>query len=589
MYYPEDLIEEIRIQNNIVDVVSEHVQLKKKGSSYFGLCPFHNEKTPSFSVSEEKQMYYCFGCGACGNVYTFVMEYENYTFLEAVKYLADRAHITLPTPELSEAVKRKIEYKQQLMEVNREAARYFYYQLYSERGNKALTYLDNRGITETLRKKFGLGYSNVYRNDLYQYLTKQNYSKQVIFDAGLTNKDKKQENTYHDRFWNRVMFPILDVHSHVIGFGGRVLGDGNPKYLNSPETKLFEKSRNLYALNIARTSRKSNILMVEGYMDVIALHQAGFNNAVASLGTALTGGHAKLLKRYTDEVIIAYDSDEAGINATLRAIPILEAEQLSVRVLHLGEYKDPDEFIQNNEPKAFEKLLETAEPSFIYQIQRLETNYRLKDPVHKTRFVNEIAKLLLRIESDIERDNFMETIIEKYSINQSSMKKLIADIGKNTGIISQKKNNQPKTKKKPSEDGLFLAQKTLLTLITDKKNLYTVIKDHLKPEEFTDDLCQRAASYIYNSYEQGQKIVPATLINHFTELAEQTKMASIFNHKVAYKHPLQLEKIVNESIKKIKLSNIEALSRSIEKTIELQKLILAKRELEHLHISLNDG
>ncbi len=319
MRYSDDIIEEVRMKNDIVDVISQYVRLTRRGSSYFGLCPFHNEKTPSFSVTPSKQMYYCFGCGAGGNVYNFIMQYENYSFGEALSHLAERAGVELPKIEYSKEAREKAEKSATLLEINKKAAQYFYYQLRREGGKNAYDYLTGRGLSEETISKFGLGYSDKYSDDLYKYLKSQNYSDELLRESGLFNVDERQG--MYDKFWNRVIFPIMDVNNRVIGFGGRVMGDGKPKYLNSPETRIFDKSRNLYGLNIARTTRKNYLILCEGYMDVISMHQAGFTNAVASLGTALTSGHASLVKRYTQEVLLLYDSDEAGIRAALRAIP----------------------------------------------------------------------------------------------------------------------------------------------------------------------------------------------------------------------------------------------------------------------------
>ena len=344
MRYSDDIIEEVRTKNDIVDVISQYVKLQRKGSSYFGLCPFHNEKSPSFSVSPGKQMYYCFGCGAGGNVFTFVMEYENFTFVEAMQYLAERASVELPKVDYSKEAKEAADKKAALLEINKLAAQYFYYQLRRQNGQKAWKYLVERGLTEETMKKFGLGYSDKYSDDLYKYLKGKGYKDEVLRDSGLFNVDERRG--MYDKFWNRVIFPIMDVNSRVIGFGGRVMGDGKPKYLNSPETKIFDKSRNLYGLNAARTTRRKYLIVCEGYMDVITMHQAGFTNAVASLGTALTSGHASLLKRYTQEVRLLYDSDEAGIRAALRGIPILREAGVATRVVNLAPYKDPEEFIK---------------------------------------------------------------------------------------------------------------------------------------------------------------------------------------------------------------------------------------------------
>ena len=307
MRYSDDIIEEVRSKNDIVDVVSQYVKLTRKGSSYFGLCPFHNEKTPSFSVTPGKQMYYCFGCGAGGNVFNFIMEYENFTFGEALKYLADRAGVELPKIEYSKEVREKAKEKSELLEINKQAAQYYYYQLRTEKGAAGYQYLSGRGLTDETMRSFGLGYSDKFSDGLYRYLKSKGYKDDRLRESGLFNVDER--HGMYDKFWNRVIFPIMDVNNRVIGFGGRVMGDGKPKYLNSPETKIFDKSRNLYGLNVARKTRKNYIILCEGYMDVISMHQAGFTNAVASLGTALTSGHASLLKRYTQEVLLLYDSD----------------------------------------------------------------------------------------------------------------------------------------------------------------------------------------------------------------------------------------------------------------------------------------
>ena len=373
MYFSEDLIEEVRQKNDIVDVISGYVKLQKKGSSYFGLCPFHNRKSPSFSVSRGKQMYYCFGCGAGGNVFTFIMEYENYSFVEAFKMLAERAGVDIPEVEYSKEAKERADLKATLLEINKLAAKYFYAQLKTEQGKLAHTYLTGRGLSEETITAFGLGYSNKYSNDLYRYLKTKGYKDELLVKAGLISVDER--HGAHDKFWNRVMFPIMDVNNRVIGFGGRVMGDAKPKYLNSPETEVFDKSRNLYGLNRARTSRKPYFLICEGYMDVISLHQAGFTNAVASLGTALTTGHASLIKRYVNEVYLTYDSDEAGTRAALRAMPILKEAGITAKIIRMEPYKDPDEFIKNLGTEAFEERINKARNGFLFSLEILEKEY----------------------------------------------------------------------------------------------------------------------------------------------------------------------------------------------------------------------
>ena len=382
MYYSEDLIEEVRSRNDIVDVISGYVRLQRRGSSYFGLCPFHNEKSPSFSVSPGKQMYYCFGCGAGGNVFTFLMEYENYTFPEAVKTLADRCGVELPEVEYSEEARRQADLKSRLLEIQKKAARYYFYELRQPKGRAAYEYLKGRALSDETIKRFGLGYSGQQSREMYQYLKHEGYPDELLKESGLFGMDER--SGFYDKFWNRVMFPIMDVNSRVIGFGGRVMGDAKPKYLNSPETRIFDKSRNLYGLNFARSARKPNLIICEGYMDVISMHQAGFNQAVASLGTALTVQQSLLMKRYTNEVLVTYDSDEAGTKAALRAIPSLREAGLSVRVINMKPYKDPDEFIKALGTEAFQKRIDEAQSSFLFEVEVLERGDNLKEPAAKT-------------------------------------------------------------------------------------------------------------------------------------------------------------------------------------------------------------
>ncbi|MBE5985377.1 MAG: DNA primase, partial [Paenibacillaceae bacterium] len=413
MRYSEDIIEEVRVRNDIVDIVSGYVKLQKKGSNYFGLCPFHNEKSPSFSVSPAKQMYYCFGCGAGGNVITFVMEYENYSFSEAFKVLADRAGVKLPVEEYSKEAREQEDLRAALLEMNKLAASYFYYQLKKPQGEAGYRYLKDRQLSDETIVRFGLGYSNKTSDDLYRYLRGKGYDDSVLKQSGLVTIEEKGS---HDKFWNRVMFPIMDVNNRVIGFGGRVMGSGEPKYLNSPETKLFDKSRNLYGLNYARLSREKYILICEGYMDVIAMHQAGFTNAVASLGTAFTTQHAQLLKRYTDKVILTYDSDGAGQKAALRAIPILRDAGVSIRVLNMEPYKDPDEFIKNLGAEEFKHRIEQAQNSFLFEIEVLRKNYKMDDPEQKTEFYNQTARKLLEFPEALERENYLEAVSREFFI-----------------------------------------------------------------------------------------------------------------------------------------------------------------------------
>ncbi|HIT89984.1 MAG TPA: DNA primase [Candidatus Merdenecus merdavium] len=583
MYYSEDLVEEVRLKNDIIDVISAYVKLQRKGSSHFGLCPFHNEKSPSFSVSPSKQMYYCFGCGAGGNVFTFIMEYENYSFPEALKVLADRAGVTLPEVEYSQEARQQADLRSAILELNKKAAKYYYYQLRTEAGKQAYHYLTDRGLSEETIKKFGLGFSNKYSNDLYQYMKKEGYSDELLKQSGLMNVDEKRG--MYDKFWNRVMFPIMDVNHRVIGFGGRVMGDGKPKYLNSPETKVFDKSRNLYGLNIARTSRKESLLICEGYMDVIALHQAGFHHAVASLGTALTTQQASLVKRYAKEVYLVYDSDEAGRKAALRAIPILKASGLSVKVINMKPYKDPDEFIKNLGAQEFEKRIDDATGSFMYEIEVLEKSYDMNDPESKTKFHNEIAVKLLEFTEDLERANYIEAVADKYHIGFDNLRKLVNNMAmKSGGIKEYVKPKSGLNRKKDKEDGMIMSQKLLLTWLIENEKLFQFIKKYITADDFTEEIFQKVASMLFTQYDEGM-VNPAKIINYFTDPEEQREVAALFNASIP---PVdtqeEREKAIKETMIRVKENSIEHRSAHMDVTdiTQLQQVIMSKRHLQDL-------
>ena len=499
MYYPEEIIEEVRMKNDIVDVISGYVKLQKKGSSYFGLCPFHNEKSPSFSVSPAKQMYYCFGCGAGGNVLTFLMEYEGYSFPEAMNVLADRAGITLPKMEYSKEARAQADLKASLLEINKLAANYFYYQLKHEQGAVGYRYLTNRQLSDETIVHFGLGYANKTSDDLYRYLKSKGYDDNLLAQTGLVTIE---ERGAHDKFWNRVMFPILDVNNRVIGFGGRVMGDGEPKYLNSPETKVFDKSRNLYGLNFARASREKYILICEGYMDVIAMHQAGFTNAVASLGTAFTSQHAMLLKRYTDQVILTYDSDGAGVRAALRAIPILKEVGMSVKVLNMQPYKDPDEFMKNLGAEAFRERIAQAKNSFLFEIDVLKKNYDMNDPEQKTRFYQETAKKLLEFPEALERDNYIQAISREHFIPYEDLRRLVNQMGSRIVPAAQPSQERFQRQKKEKEDGARQSQRLLLTWLIENPSLFEKIEGIIGPQDFTEDLYRQRQKWYLQDIRQ---------------------------------------------------------------------------------------
>lgn len=585
MYYPDEIVEEVRLRNDIVDIIGSYIRLKKTGSNYMGLCPFHNEKTPSFSVSRSKQMYYCFGCGVGGNVFTFIMEYENFTFVEALKFLAERAGINLPEQEYSEREKRQADLKNRLMEINKEAAKYYYYQLKSERGQAARQYLSDRGLSEETIKSFGLGYANRFSDDLYHYLKKLGYEDELLKQSGLVSFDEVRGG--HDKFWDRIMFPIMDVGNRVVGFGGRVMGNGNPKYLNSPETIIFDKSRLLYGLNRARRSRETYFLICEGYMDVIALHQAGFTNAVATLGTAFTEYHAALIRRYTGEVILTFDNDKAGIQAALRAIQILRDYGLSVKVVDMHPYKDPDEFIKALGADEYRKRIAEAKNSFFFEIDVLKGSYNMEDPEEKLKFFNEIAKKLLSFSDDLERNFYLDAVAKAYKVDAALLHKLVGRLGAklaDDAPVVRKSADIRAKGKNSGEDGIEKIQRLLITWISEEPEIYDRIKGIIKPEDFTEGIYARVAKLVFEEYEKGSGVEPAKIISFFEDTAMQSEAAALFNAGLLGEmKEAERQKALYDTVFRLKEESLNRQSlKAIENndTILLQEIIRQKADLK---------
>ena len=579
MFYPQEVVDQVIEANNIVDVIGSYVKLTKKGSTYFGLCPFHNEKTPSFSVTDNgaKQMYYCFGCHKGGSVLTFLMKYENISYSEALKVLADRAGILLPKPDYSKEQEAQMKKRDAVLEVNKEAAKYFYHLLKSERGKPALSYLTNRGLSEDTIRNFGLGYSDKYRDDLYQYLKSRGFSDEVLKESGLCTI--KETDTY-DYFWNRVMFPIMDVRNKVIAFGGRVMGDGEPKYLNSPETICFNKRRTLYGLHVAKKHKGKELILCEGYMDVIALHQAGFTNAVATLGTALTEGHADVLKRYTGNVIISYDSDKAGIDAALRAIPKLRDAGISVKVLDLSPYKDPDELIKAAGTDFFKERLKNAKNSLIFEIYCLQDLYDLEDPDDKTKFFQEVAKRLSYFEDPLEQDNYVQAVSKEFQIEYSMLKERAKQLSLSNNNI---KGFQPAPvlvkKKEEAGKALALSLKMVLSYLAEEPSFYDRISDVIDESDFRLPPYDQIAAMLFSQLREG-RMDPNSIINSFEESDAQEEAADVFQY--AFLKDLsesELQKTLNDCIIRIRKSSIEAQLDGVQ---DIARIVELKKEQERL-------
>ena len=421
--YSREVIDEVISRNDIVDVISGYVKLKKNGSSYTGLCPFHNEKSPSFSVSGQRQLYHCFGCGVGGNVITFVMEYENMTFLEAVKMLGERAGVALPQTSMSEEDRKERGIRDRLLEINKIAATYYYRQLRSEKGKNGLDYLKKRELSDSTINSFGLGYATQSTGNLYKLLKDKGYDDDILKESGLFT----YERGIHEKFWNRVIFPIMDINNKVIGFGGRVMGDAKPKYLNSPETRLFDKSRNLYGLNIARTSRKPNMIICEGYMDVISAHNHGVTNVVASLGTAYTRDHGHILMRQAEEIVLAYDMDGAGRQAAARAIELLQNTDFKVRVLAMPDGKDPDDYVRNHGGQAFKELVAKAVKPLDYLLSESLIKHDTNDTEGKQAVMADVFPYIANIDSQTQRDDALKTLALPLWLDNSTIFRYFRD------------------------------------------------------------------------------------------------------------------------------------------------------------------
>ncbi len=566
--YSSDVINDVCAANDIVDIVSQYVNLKRSGKDYSGLCPFHSEKSPSFHVNRDNQLYYCFGCGAGGNLIQFVQRAEHLDFQDALKLLADRAGIALPENN-APYDDRAHRLREKIYEMNRLAARFYYRQLVaSPEGKTALSYLALRKITPETLKTYGLGFAPDSFDAMKNYLSEQGYSDDDMLTAGFV---KKKGDRVYDRFRNRVMFPIINVRGKVIGFGGRIMSDEPdpngfkpPKYLNSAQTPVFDKGGNLFSLNLAKNSGERSIILCEGYMDVITVYQAGVHNITATLGTAVTEDQARLLKKYASEVILCYDSDDAGQKATMRAIDIMQTAGLKTRVMRLKGAKDPDEYIKSHGIDGFRQAVSQAVPSTEYKLSLAKRKYDLESADGKVGFISEVTDVLSGVDDPIEVDAYLKSVSQETDISKRA---IAGELNRKNALASRKKRaeRQPRREIKQSGAGnvmisaqkgkLYNTEKTLIRLITGDKKLYLLFKEQLSPEDITDPLFKRFAEKIFELREAGKEPDPSVMISELCASPEELSAATsaFFDEKEIDDR----EQLVKEYVRTIRLAQLE--------------------------------
>ena len=577
MYYGEDIVEEVRQKTDIVDLVGQYVHLKKKGSSYFGLCPFHGEKTASFSVSPGKQIFYCFGCGKAGDSIRFLMEYENLSFVEALEELAERANVTLPKEEKRDKGEEDLRYK--ILEINKQAALFYVKQLRSEKGKQGLAYCAKRKLSGESITHFGLGYAGKERDSLYQYCKSLGFKDRVLQESGLFSF---KENGVYDKFFNRLIFPIMDLHNRVIGFGGRVMGDGEPKYLNSPETKLFDKSRNLFALNFSRKCRANYFILCEGYMDVISLHQWGFSEAVAALGTAFTEQQADLMKRFNSLIYLCFDSDGAGKKACKRAISILREKKLEGKVIRLSPYKDPDEFLKAEGKEAFEKRIEEAKNAFLWEVEEKKTEFDLHDPAGMQKYMESIAELLRTSFSDpVERENYLKAVAREQMLKAENLQHLVDKEEEKTQLSFGLRKNAGRQEKKREEKWNSPLEEEFLSVLMQRNEFVDLAKKYIEEVDFQGDF----AKEIYLKLLSGLS-AKAILDSYQNEEEKYQKLVKLY-HGDLYHMDLEKDeekKLLSDYIRQLKLQKIEEKIKEVTDAEGLSHCFKERDKWEHFSL-----
>lgn len=573
-FLPEDFIEEVRIANDITDVISEYISLRPRGRNYFGLCPFHNEKTPSFSVDPQKQLYHCFGCGEGGNVFNFIMAQERLDFVDSVKFLAERKGIPLPGTLNSVQDEEAKRQRQVLYNINRTAAMYYHHNLLSSEGRSALEYLQSRGIDNKTIRTFGLGYSPDSWNSTMNYLLDQGFDERLLIQTGLVVE--KDKSTY-DRFRNRVMFPIIDYRDRVVGFGGRVMDDSVPKYLNSSESPIFNKSSVLFGLNLAKKQRPiDNLIIVEGYLDVITLYEFGFRNAVASLGTALTHEQAKLLRRYTPNIYIAYDGDIAGQKATARGLDILKDAGCNVRVIMLPKGMDPDDILRKQGIEYFKKLINNAVSLTDFKLEMLRSEYDLNNQEEKVEFATKAAEILIGLENPLERDIYIQKLNTTTGFRPELIYRLIDQLDSRGSRLGLKRksvgNNRDTTNISKARLRLpanIKAEKHLIRLMTESEEMAKKILSQLDDLEFEDSIHREVIDIIKRLLEKDIEPHPAQILNYVQEHPSRGKITEIFKLEMEYDN---VDKYIKDCIDELRRYQLEKRANYLKEQITKMEL-----------------
>jgi len=569
--FSDDIIEEVRLNNDIVNVISEYLHLEKKGGGYFGLCPFHREKTPSFHVDPVKQLYYCFGCSNGGNIFHFIMNIENLDFQDALRLLADKAGILLPEPD-DNAEQEKIKLRKDILEANKEAGKFYYSNLAGAGGKQAQDYLFKRGLSTQTIKKFGIGFASDDWDLLTRFLLSKGFDEKVLLESGLTLKSKK--GSLIDRFRKRIMFPIFNIRGNIVAFGGRVLDDSHPKYINSPETACYSKGRELFGMNLAKKSAEKKLLIVEGYMDVISLHQAGIDYAVASLGTALTNMQGRILKKYADEVIISYDTDIAGKKATERGLDVLEGLGCRVKVLQVPGEKDPDEFVRKNGADKFKNLVDRAISILEFKILSLRQMYPQDNQENKLSFLNGVADLLAEQDNILEREMVMKNISRDYDITMDTLQ---AEVERRLSLKLRKEKKKEFNAAKKELTGTVksysihkndstrtLYEKMLIALIGSENRLYDKAYERYPASAFTEGTLREMAEVLYEKLEQGNDFI---LEEYITKLDPENASAIIHLARTSCNFD-EPEKALEDILKKLETLKLEEEKKDILKRLK---------------------